>query len=70
MSDILPIIAGFGCGSGFEESLFRLAFSLAFFGALWLGELVSPSVHRAGVLHEEVIDLYQDRWSFAYGVQK
>ncbi|KAM8939387.1 vitamin D-binding protein [Pelodytes ibericus] len=38
------------CRSPFEISLFRLAFSLAFFGALRIGELVSPATRVAGGL--------------------
>ncbi|KAM8952906.1 uncharacterized protein RCH25_043644 [Pelodytes ibericus] len=49
---VLPSV----CVSTFEAALFRLAFSLAFFGALRVGELVSPSKRRAGgVLFEDVI---------------
>lgn len=53
------------CWSVFEECLFRLAFSLAFFGALRLGELVSPSTKRPGGLMDEDMDLFEDRVEFA-----
>lgn len=43
------------------ERLFRLAFSLAFFGALRLGELVILSVRKAGGLLDEEVDLYLDQ---------
>ncbi|KAM8960765.1 uncharacterized protein RCH25_036532 [Pelodytes ibericus] len=43
---VLPAV----CRSPFEISLFRLAFSLAFFGALRIGELVSPATRVAGGL--------------------
>ncbi|KAM9296619.1 uncharacterized protein PAF06_017531 [Gastrophryne carolinensis] len=43
---VLPLV----CESGFEVSLFRAAFSLAFFGALRVGELVSPSKRVPGGL--------------------
>lgn len=52
------------CKSAYKESLFRVAFSLAFFGALQLGELVSPSVSRAGGLREEDVYLFYDRVEF------
>ncbi|KAM4697900.1 uncharacterized protein WCC33_013515 [Rhinophrynus dorsalis] len=37
------------CTDDFEVILFRAAFSLAFFGALHVGELVSLSKNRPGV---------------------
>ncbi|XP_075684263.1 uncharacterized protein LOC142652502 [Rhinoderma darwinii] len=49
------------CRSPFEVELFQLAFSLAFFGALRIGELVSPSTKRAGGLRLEEVGLYGDR---------
>ncbi|XP_044160381.1 uncharacterized protein LOC122945372 [Bufo gargarizans] len=52
------------CASPWELRLFRLAFSLAFFGALRLGELVSPSVKRQGGLFRDDVDLFQDRVEF------
>lgn len=52
------------CFSTFEVHLFRLAFSLAFFGALQLGELVSPSVSVVGGLLDDDVDLYPDRLVF------
>lgn len=42
---------GFGLGnSGYEVALFHLAFTLAFFGAFRISELVSPSRCRQGGL--------------------
>lgn len=41
------------CLSASEESLFRVAFSLVFFGVLTLGELVSPSTFGSGGLRYE-----------------
>ncbi|XP_075126878.1 integrase/recombinase xerD homolog [Leptodactylus fuscus] len=49
------------CFSRFELRLFRVAFSLAFFGALRLGELVSRSTTKAGGILFEDVDLYRDR---------
>ncbi|XP_075719756.1 uncharacterized protein LOC142760450 [Rhinoderma darwinii] len=49
------------CRSSSEVELFQLAFSLAFFGALKIGELVSPSTKRAGGLRLEEVGLYGDR---------
>ncbi|XP_075687663.1 uncharacterized protein LOC142656621 [Rhinoderma darwinii] len=49
------------CHSSSEVELFRLAFSLAFFGALRIGELVSPSTKRAGGLRRGEVSLYGDR---------
>lgn len=49
------------CSLGYEENLFRLAFSLAFFWELRLGELVSPSARRAGGLLNENMDFYAGR---------
>lgn len=44
------------CSSAYEQKLFRAAFLLAFFGALCLGELASPSRSVAGgVLWEDVV---------------
>lgn len=39
---------GFVCTSRYEGSLFKAAFSLAFYGAFRIGELVSPSRRLAG----------------------
>ncbi|XP_075129530.1 uncharacterized protein LOC142203010 [Leptodactylus fuscus] len=50
------------CSSNWERRLFRAAFSLAFFGALRLGELVSTA-KPGGVLLEDV-DLYEYRVEF------
>lgn len=52
------------CRSLFEERLFRLEFSFEFFGALRVGELVSPSTVRAGGLHDEDVNLFPDRVEF------
>ncbi|KAM8919575.1 uncharacterized protein RCH25_016766 [Pelodytes ibericus] len=44
------------CVSGFESTLFRLAFTFAFFGPLRVGELVCPSKNViGGVMFEDVI---------------
>ncbi|XP_077145939.1 uncharacterized protein LOC143807851 [Ranitomeya variabilis] len=44
------------CRTQFEVGLFRLAFSLAFFGAMRIGELVAPGKAIAGgILAEDVI---------------
>lgn len=40
------------CFSAFEVCLFRVAYVLAFFGAFWVSELVSPSHTKAGCLLE------------------
>lgn len=43
------------CFSNFEAVLFRLAFSLAFFGAFRISELVAPSQQQeGGLLHRHV----------------
>lgn len=52
------------CRSDYEVRLFRLAFALAFFGALRVGELISPSVQRPGGLRDEDVDLFGDRLEF------
>ncbi|XP_073537009.1 uncharacterized protein [Phyllobates terribilis] len=49
------------CKSPWEIRLFRLAFSLAFFRAFRLGELVSPSRFVSGGLSKEDVNLYLDR---------
>lgn len=53
------------CRSSFEVHLFRLAFSFAFFGALRVGELISPSTVRAGGLRDEDVNLFADRIEFS-----
>lgn len=53
----LGISLGERCFSSFEVSLFRLAFSLAFFGAFRISELVSPSRSRCGGLRFEDVFL-------------
>lgn len=45
------------CTSPYEGALFRACFSLAFFGALRVGELVPPSRTRAGGLCEDDVVL-------------
>ncbi|XP_075711227.1 uncharacterized protein LOC142747971 [Rhinoderma darwinii] len=57
----LGLSLGSVCRSSSEMELFQLAFSLAFFGALRIGELVSPSTKRAGGLRLEEVGLYGDR---------
>ncbi|XP_075128011.1 uncharacterized protein LOC142201079 [Leptodactylus fuscus] len=52
------------CSSGLEITLFRAAFSLAFFGALRIGELVSSSKNKPGGLLFEDVDIYGDRVEF------
>lgn len=47
-----------------EESLFRVAFSLVFFGVLTLGELVSPSTFGSGGLRYENFGFFEDRVKF------
>ncbi|CAN2389455.1 hypothetical protein PRIEUP_LOCUS5868, partial [Pristimantis euphronides] len=48
-------VLGNVCSSEYEVRLFRLAFSWAFFGALRVGELVSPSkVREGGIRWEDV----------------
>ncbi|XP_075688135.1 uncharacterized protein LOC142656971 [Rhinoderma darwinii] len=49
------------CRSSDEMDLFRLAFSLAFFGAFRIGELVSPSTKQAGGLRSGEVSLFADR---------
>ncbi|KAM3929168.1 integrase/recombinase xerD homolog [Leptodactylus fuscus] len=49
------------CHSEVEVSLFKAAFSLAFFGAFRLGELVSGSKLVPGGLRFEDVDLFADR---------
>lgn len=53
LQGIVAHLAGM-CVSAYEGALFKLAFMLAFFGALRIGELVSPSkkVHGAIWGHE------------------
>ncbi|CAN2387899.1 hypothetical protein PRIEUP_LOCUS14625, partial [Pristimantis euphronides] len=46
-------VLGNVCSSEYEVRLFRLAFSWAFFGALRVGELVSPSKIREGGIRRE-----------------
>ncbi|XP_069583805.1 integrase/recombinase xerD homolog [Ranitomeya imitator] len=44
------------CTSDFEVALFRLAFSLAFFGALRVSEIVSPNTYaQGGLLARDVV---------------
>lgn len=45
------------CSSAFESSLFRVSFSLAFFWALRIGELVSPSGVKVDGLMEADVSL-------------
>ncbi|CAN2390367.1 hypothetical protein PRIEUP_LOCUS403, partial [Pristimantis euphronides] len=45
------------CSSEYEVRLFRLAFSWAFFGALRVGELVSPSKIREGGIRREDVQV-------------
>ncbi|XP_073518808.1 uncharacterized protein [Phyllobates terribilis] len=54
-------LLGSVCKSPWEVKLFRLAFSLAFFGALRLVELVNPSRFVSGGLLKDDVDLYSDR---------
>ncbi|XP_073507068.1 uncharacterized protein [Phyllobates terribilis] len=54
-------LLGSVCKSPWEVKLFRLAFSLAFFGALRLVELVSPSRFVNGGLLKVDVNLYSDR---------
>ncbi|XP_075715599.1 uncharacterized protein LOC142750481 [Rhinoderma darwinii] len=49
------------CKSPSESKLFRLAFSLAFFGAFQVGELVSPSASTPGGVRQDDVDVYEDR---------
>ncbi|XP_073421270.1 uncharacterized protein, partial [Dendrobates tinctorius] len=49
------------CASPGEVILFKLAFSLAFFGAFRLGELVSPSRFKKGGLLRQDVDVFGDR---------
>ncbi|XP_073428239.1 uncharacterized protein [Dendrobates tinctorius] len=49
------------CASLEEVVLFKLAFSLAFFGAFRLGELVSPSRFKKGGLLRQDVDVFGDR---------
>lgn len=60
----LGLILGKVCKSDYEVCLFKLAFSLAFFGALRIGELVSPSTVRAGGLRNDDVNLFTDRVEF------
>ncbi|XP_075198526.1 uncharacterized protein LOC142301406 [Anomaloglossus baeobatrachus] len=49
------------CTSIWEKRLFKLAFSLAFFAALRLGELVCTSRFKRDGLSRDSVDLYEDR---------
>ncbi|XP_069614324.1 integrase/recombinase xerD homolog [Ranitomeya imitator] len=49
------------CSDMGEVILFRLAFSLAFFGAFRLGELVSPSRYKKGGILRQDVDMFGDR---------
>ncbi|XP_073439765.1 uncharacterized protein [Dendrobates tinctorius] len=51
------------CTSQREVALFKVAFSLAFFGAFRLGELVSPSKSRKGGLLRGDVEMLGDRVS-------
>lgn len=48
------------CFTQYEQRLFHAAFLLAFFGALRIGELVSPTKYSAGGLGEEDVSLQKD----------
>ncbi|CAN2388361.1 hypothetical protein PRIEUP_LOCUS16307, partial [Pristimantis euphronides] len=50
-------VLGNVCSSEYEVRLFRLAFSWAFFGALRVGELVSPSKIREGGIRREDVQV-------------
>lgn len=55
LNKLLGILAEL-CVSAFEVALFRASFTLAFFGALRVGELVSPSRNRlGGLLPDDVV---------------
>ncbi|XP_066438199.1 uncharacterized protein [Eleutherodactylus coqui] len=49
------------CGENFERLLFKAVFSLAFFGAFRVGELVSPSKAVGGGVQREDVRLVKDR---------
>ncbi|KAM3923091.1 integrase/recombinase xerD homolog [Leptodactylus fuscus] len=57
----LGSVVGEVCTDAGEGLLFRAAFSLAFFGAFRLGELVSGSRSQPGGLFWEDVDVYEDR---------
>ncbi|XP_075129430.1 uncharacterized protein LOC142202939 [Leptodactylus fuscus] len=63
LCDIGGVLQGI-CTTEAEVSLFKAAFSLAFFGALRIGELVSSSKVRPRGLGFEDIDIYEDRVEF------
>lgn len=64
LQDLGCCLGGF-CTSALETVLFRLAFSLKFFGALRLGELVSPGKVKVGGLLKGDVDLFPDRLVFS-----
>lgn len=49
------------CSSVYEVILFKAAFSVAFFGAFWVGELVSPSRGVAGGFMVQDVGAAEDR---------
>lgn len=51
----------FVCLSQYEIRLFTAAFSLAFYGAFWIGELVSPSKRVGGGLFDHDVRLERGR---------
>lgn len=53
----------FQCSSAYEVSLFKAAFSLAFFGAFWIGELVGPSKKVQGGMWATQVTCGEDRLS-------
>ncbi|XP_077307203.1 integrase/recombinase xerD homolog [Lithobates pipiens] len=61
--NLLDLVGRLGsiCSSGFEASLFRAAFALAFFGAFRVSELVSPSRGLPGGILAQDVRMLGDR---------
>lgn len=58
------------CSSAYEASLFQVAFSLAFFGAFRMGELVRPSKKVQGGMLAQEVNCREHRVSLVLGRSK
>lgn len=58
------------CKSGYEVILFKAVFSIAFFGAFRVGELVSPAKQVAGGLKMQDVEVKRDRVLLKLGRSK
>lgn len=60
LQELLLVLPGI-CSSGYEVTLFRCAFTLAFFGALRIGELIPRSGKQVGGLLSDDVLVVGDR---------